>query len=159
MIRICTVDVFAGDYCFSVFPICDRPISRFRFLFFSIMILNSNADGATGLRTPVSRVKLYIVWIVLFFSTFVCILVQGKVRMLHWSFPFWGELEFVKLVQGKSDHQHDLTLLTSSNGPHVVMRETRRSFFWHHRYYLLTNLTNSTQQNRKLDCQQQDTPW
>ena len=32
-------------------------------------------------------------------------------------FPFWSELEFVKIVKGKHDHQCDLTLLNSSDSP------------------------------------------
>ena len=31
-----------------------------------------------------------------------------------WVFPFWRELESVKPVKDKSDHQYDFTLLTSS---------------------------------------------
>ena len=26
-----------------------------------------------------------------------------------WVFPFWSELEFVKVAKGKSDHQYDFT--------------------------------------------------
>ena len=33
----------------------------------------------------------------------------------HWVFPFWSELEFVKLVKGKSDHQYDFTLFANSD--------------------------------------------
>ena len=53
-------------------------------------------------------------------------------------------------MKGKSDHQNDFTLLTSSNRPQLVM--TERIFLWSHRCYeyILDYLTNSTEKLLKV---------
>ena len=38
---------------------------------------------------------------------------------------FRSEFEFVRLVEGKNDHQYDLTLLPSSNGQKVITQQTQ----------------------------------
>ena len=55
-------------------------------------------------------------------------LVRSKsVLLLHKcdnsGFSFWSELELIKLVKGKSDHQHNCRLLTSSDGVKSNLRE------------------------------------
>ena len=48
-----------------------------------------------------------------------------------WVFPFWSQHGFAKLVKGKSDHQYDITILTSGIRTQVVMQETTTGFFCH----------------------------
>ena len=45
---------------------------------------------------------------------------------MKWVFPFWSELEFVKLVKRKRDNEYDFTLLSISNRPQVVIAENYR---------------------------------
>ena len=52
-------------------------------------------------------------------------------------FHFGIELQFVKLVKGKGDHQYNFTLLTNSSRPQALTAKTAGNFFWNHSYFLI----------------------
>ena len=41
-----------------------------------------------------------------------------------WVFPFWNELEFIRIIKDKNKHQHDCVSLTNCNKQQAVLHET-----------------------------------